>query len=308
MERDTVTAMRILAAALLSVPALASAQPYVSAHRGGAAYAPENTMMAFRNAARLHVDDFETDSWLSADGALVLIHDQDLSRTTNCKGPVTAKTWAELRECDAGWWFTPGQGVTHPDPALPHPARGRGARIPSAKELFAFAASFQGDYRPTVTIEIKDKLAAVREAEALVPLIQNSDIKNRIIVQSFSRVGIDRVKQLDPSIRTLYLVDEPGTLRPALIEAVHGGHDFIAPDAGMAGFDAAYVQVAHDAGRKVVPWTIDTQADVQRMVGYGVDGIISNFPACLLKLEGRLTTARLMPEELGEPDAPLCRR
>src|SRR5438067_65273 len=76
----------------------------VSAHRGGSAYAPEDTMYAYRNAVRIGADQMETDSWLTSDGVLVLIHDQTLDRTTNCTGNVTDITFAQLQKCDAGWW------------------------------------------------------------------------------------------------------------------------------------------------------------------------------------------------------------
>jgi glycerophosphoryl diester phosphodiesterase len=87
-------------------------------------------MTAYRNAARIGVDDFETDSYLSSDGVLVLIHDATLDRTTNCSGSVTAKTLAELRQCDAGYWYSPGQSITKRDESLPHPLRGKGVVIP----------------------------------------------------------------------------------------------------------------------------------------------------------------------------------
>src|SRR3546814_2166933 len=70
---------------------------HVSANRGGAAYAPENTMMAFRNAARLGADDFKTGTWLTADGALVLLHDQELSRTTNRSEEHTSELQSLMR-------------------------------------------------------------------------------------------------------------------------------------------------------------------------------------------------------------------
>ena len=98
--------------------------PLVSAHRGGAAYAPENTMPAFDNAVRLGVDQLETDTQLTADGRLVLLHDDRLDRTTDCTGTVASRTWAEIEPCDAAYWWTPGQGVTVPDPTAPHPLRG----------------------------------------------------------------------------------------------------------------------------------------------------------------------------------------
>ncbi|MBW3659978.1 MAG: glycerophosphodiester phosphodiesterase, partial [Actinobacteria bacterium] len=78
-------------AASLTVGTVVSATPtedgvVVSAHRGGAAYAPENTMVAFRNAVRLGVDQLEADTQLTADGRLVLIHDDTVDRTTDCSG------------------------------------------------------------------------------------------------------------------------------------------------------------------------------------------------------------------------------
>ncbi|WP_043113810.1 glycerophosphodiester phosphodiesterase [Solimonas soli] len=283
------------------------ARPYVSAHRGGAAYAPENTMLAYRNAARLGVDDFETDTWQTADGVFVLLHDQTLTRTTDCSGTVTAMTHAELQACDAGYWFSPGQGTTSPDDAAAHPARGQGLTIPTAAELFAYAASLTGAYRPTVTIEIKDVLNAARDAAALVTLVQASGIKDRIIIQSFSAFALNRVKALDPAIRTLYLssgVPNPGL---ALDRAIADGDDFVAPSYSERGVDAAYVERAHAAGKGVVPWTADRAADLQALRAMGVDGLISNFPGCLLQLQSRLKARRMLPEELGGADSAVCR-
>lgn len=285
----------------------AVAGPYVSAHRGGAAYAPENTMMAFRNAARLHVDDFETDGWQTADGVFVLLHDQTLSRTTDCSGLVTAKTYAALQACDAGYWFSPGQGTTSQDDALAHPARGKGVKVPTAEELFAYAASFNGAYRPTVTIELKNSLAAARDAEALVPLIQASGIQDRIIVQSFSAIGIDRVKALDPTIRTLYLTSQVPGAEYALDYAQRKGHDIVAPSASLSEVDADYVQRAHAAAKEVVPWTVDRLGDLQRLSEMNTDGLISNFPGCLLQLQSRLGVSRMLSGELDGDDSPICK-
>ncbi|MGH8446006.1 MAG: glycerophosphodiester phosphodiesterase [Solimonas sp.] len=282
-------------------------RPYVSAHRGGAGYAPENTMMAYRNAARLGVDDFETDAWQTADGVLVLLHDQTLDRTTNCSGSVKRKTWAELQACDAGWWFSPGQGTTSVDDAASHPARGKGVTVPKAQELFAYAASFSNRYRPTVTIEIKDTLDAGNEAEALVALVQASGIKDRIIVQSFSARGIDRVKAIDPTIRTLYLTSGLPAPDAALDKAVRDGHDFVAPSASATGLDADFVKRAHAAGKGVVPWTPDSASQLQTLTTMGVDGLITNFPGCLLELQSRLPSTQLVSPELGNIDVALCK-
>lgn len=321
MKRPSFIVNVVLAAGLVAAcpstafaePVIAPPQPlvspgiYVAANRGGAAYAPENTMVAFRNAARLGVDNFETGAWLTADGALVLLHDQSLVRTTNCRGRVTDYTWAQLQRCDAGWWFTPGQGATLPDSTLPHPARGLGITVPSAKELFTYVAAFRGRYQPGITIELRDDLVPAREADVLVPLIQASGIRDRIIVQSSSAAGIDRVKQLDPKIRTVYLTgDKPGA-EAALDHAIRQGHEIVSPSRKLAAVDAAYVYRAHAGGHPVVPWTVDRRDDMLRLMQLKIDGVISNFPGCALQMQSRLASARLMPVEFGMPDAPICK-
>ncbi len=289
------------------------AVPFVSAHRGGAAYAPENTLLAFENAARLGVDDFEADMLLTADGIPVLIHDDTMDRTTDCTGRVVAKTYAEIQACDAAYWFSPGQPTTRPDEALPHPLRGKGVKVPTAEELFVFAAGFSGRYAPTVTIEIKISFDSatglttdgLRAAQTLVPLIQASGIRDRIIVQSFNPLAIDTVKLLDPTIRTLYLTPASATLN--LTYAAARGHEFVAPSFTAADLTPAFVSRAQALGKQVVPWTADRESDIQTLIDKGVDGVITNFPACLLAMQGRLKTSQWLPAVIGDSAAPLCR-
>lgn len=288
------------------VPPVGTGGPFVSAHRGGAAYAPENTLMAYRNAARLYVDDFETDTWLSADGVPVLMHDDTLDRTTNCSGKIADHTLAELSACDAGYWYSPGQDTTRVDEGAPHPARGKGVTIPTAQALFDFAASFRGAYRPTVTIEIKNFAEAFRAAEVLVPMIQASGIKDRIIVQSFNPLALDRIKQLDGDIRTLYLTPSALGAGVSLTYAALRGHDFVAPQSTSRDLDAAFVERAQALGKQVVPWTPDSEAELQRLSEMGVDGLITNYPGCVLALQARLPSTRLLAPELGSGDVPLC--
>lgn len=289
-------------------PASFVAVPFVSAHRGGAAYAPENTMMAYRNAARLGVDDFETDMVLTSDGIAVLLHDTTLDRTTDCTGTVSDKTYAEISACDAGYWWSPGQSTTSPDEAREHPLRGYGVRIPTAEELFAFTAGFTGTYAPTVTIEIKIQLndpLGVQAAGVLVPLIQNSGIAERIIVQSFNPFAVQTIKAMDPTIQTLFLSSTGATY--ALTVAVAGGHDYVAPVFDSPDLNAEFVTSAHAAGKRVDPWTPDAQDDIQAMIDLGVDGIITNYPGCLMTLQDRLYTDRLYPADAPAVELSLCK-
>ncbi|GAC1620832.1 MAG: glycerophosphodiester phosphodiesterase [Nevskia sp.] len=278
------------------------ATPFVSAHRGGAAYAPEDTMTAYRNAARLGVDDFEIDTVPTKDGVLVLIHDDSLDRTTNCTGKVNAYTLAQLKDCDAGYWWTPGQGTTTPLASAPHPFRGKGVTVPTAQELFDFAKNLP--YAATVTIEIKNgpneaqfEPRCETTATRLVSLIQASGIKPRIVVQSFDPTCIDNVKLKDRSIRTLYLAVAGARANLAYCQAM--GHDFSSPPFDTPDFNADFVASAHAAGVKTNPYTVDREADLRTVIATGTDGIITNFPACMMRLRGRSFPANVVSPVAG---------
>jgi glycerophosphoryl diester phosphodiesterase len=259
----------------------------VSAHRGGSAYAPENTMVAFRNAVRLGVDQLETDTQLTKDGKLVLIHDDSLDRTTSCHGAVIDHTYAQIRRCDAGFWFHPGHGPTDPVPTERHPLRGAGVRVPLAKTLFDYVRSL-GRGAPQISIEIKDipgeanfDPTAQAAASKLVALIHRSGLRDAL-VQSFWPPALDAVKRLDPSIHTQLLSET--TVTYAIAYAVARHHDVVAPDSGSPDLTPTTVEAAHAAGKLVIVWTPDSRAEQAKMLDDGVDGVISNWPACTLDL------------------------
>jgi glycerophosphoryl diester phosphodiesterase len=264
----------------------------VSAHRGGSAYAPEDTMYAYRNAVRIGADQMETDSWLTADGVLVLIHDSTLNRTTNCTGKVADYTFARLQKCNAGWWWTPGQDTTAPDAKAPHPLRGLGIRVPAARELFDYIRGLGPSDKHTINIEIKDP-RFVKPARALVALIERSGLKNRTIVQSFYPPALDYVKTLDRTISTALLTE--GASSPYLAYSVPDHHQWISPANTDRDLNTRTVAVAHALGKRVIPWTPDSRAALVTTGRKGVDGLITNYPGCLLELEGRSHPAQLLP-------------
>jgi glycerophosphoryl diester phosphodiesterase len=286
-------------------------KPYVSADQGGGGYAPENTMVAFRNAIRLGVDELETDVNITADGQLVIIHDDSLNRTTNCRGIVHRWTLAEVERCDAAYWWTPGVVTLLPgaaarlerDTSAPHPLRGKGVRVPTVREFFSYVVSL-GDRAPQFSIEIKnipydtnfDPLGH-RIADALVPLIHEYGLTRKAVVESFWPASLSRVKRLDPAIRTMFL-----TLGSALANFAYvavtptefSSSDTIAPDLGRF-----YVRHVHALGKKVVPWLVDARSDWDKVKGLGVDGVISSYPACILKAMGRPVSPPYVTPEAG---------
>src|SRR6185436_18987798 len=97
-----------LALAVLAVTSsTAAARPVLDiAHRGASGHAPEHTFAAYDRAVKMDADYIEQDLQMTADGVLVVLHDETLDRTTDCTGPVKSKTLAEIKQCDAGSWFS----------------------------------------------------------------------------------------------------------------------------------------------------------------------------------------------------------
>ncbi len=295
----------VLPWALASGPASAAPSVVVSAHRGGAAYAPENTMLAFANAVRIGVDELETDVQQTKDGTLVLMHDDTLDRTTSCKGTVSTTSDAALASCDAAWWWSPGPSLTIPSVGAPHPLRGKGVRVPRLQELLDYARSL-GSRSPRLSIEIKDipgesnfDPAGTRIAPLLVAAIAKSGVpKDRFVVQSFFPTAIEAVKRLDPALRTQFLTSS-GTGQTAaqnVAYVVARQHDVAAPNYDAPDFRPQLVAAAHAAGRAVIPYTPDTASAMRALVTDGVDGLITNRPGCLLAVLKRPVPRQLLPD------------
>jgi glycerophosphoryl diester phosphodiesterase len=313
------TLITLLAAAVLPLavaPAAAEAPPIDAvAHRGGAAYAPENTMLAVENAVRLGVDAIEVDVVFSADRELVVIHDDLLDRTTDCSGLVGDHTVAELQQCDAAHWFTPGENVTTPDGDGPYPLRGTGITVPTLAELFAYTAGLADP--PVLYVEVKTipgeesfEPIARDYAEEVLRLAEEHGVTDQIVVLSFWPAVLEHVKLIDPAVPTLLLTtSELGfTATMNLSYVIARGHDIAGPDFRAPDFGPELVEAAHAAGKRVGTWTVNTEEDLRAVVGVAPDAIISDYPACLLDILGRDRPEEVLPPELTEAgvDLPAC--
>ena len=163
-------------------PYLALPRPWLVAHRGGAALAPENTLPAFEQAARLGADAFELDVRLTADGEVVVFHDDDTARVTGQPGTIEGRTLAEVRALDAGWSFTPDGGRTFP-------WRGRGISPPTLREVLA-------RFPHRVNAEAKRDGAAL--AEALVAVVRAAGAVDRVCLGSELDAQGERLRALLP--------------------------------------------------------------------------------------------------------------
>ncbi|MEU3944861.1 glycerophosphodiester phosphodiesterase family protein [Streptomyces sp. NPDC029526] len=250
-----------------------SGTPVVVAHRGGSGYAPENTLAAVDRAAALGIEWVENDVQRTKDGTLVVVHDDDLRRTTDAeevfpgRSPWKVKdfTAAEIARLDAGSWFSPSF---------------RGTRVPTL-EQFVRRVERHGQ---KLLLEIKNpELYPGIERDTLKVLanegwLDRQHVGDRLVVQSFSAASVRTVHELKPAVRTGLLGKPPVGDLPGYAAFA----DQINPS--YASLTSGYVAAVqsfrgpHGSPLEVLTWTVNDAAAARRVAGYGVDGIISNVP------------------------------
>ena len=238
--------------------------PWVIAHRGASAVAPENTMAAFRRAVEMGAECIETDLHLSRDGRLVILHDATLKRTTNGDGLVKNFTFSELRRLDAGSWFSPDFA---------------GERIPTVDELLDLA----GQTDLSLYLEIKGG-AGYGVERAVISALRGRKESKAAVVLCFDASVLDRMHQLDRLLMTGLLFESGG--EDMVREAVRVGARQIAPRGDCV--TPELMEDAHRRGLKVVAWTIDDPVQMRALAAAGVDGIMTNHPGRLIAVRDTL--------------------
>ncbi|MBP8132525.1 MAG: glycerophosphodiester phosphodiesterase, partial [Candidatus Hydrogenedentes bacterium] len=159
------------------------------AHRGGSALWPENTLLAFTEVSKRFPGTLlESDARLTADGQVVLMHDETVDRTTNGHGEVSAMTLAELKALDAAWHFSPDGGQTFP-------CRGQGITVPT------FAEALEALPESLFLIEIKGGAAL---PAAMVELLRRMGAQDRVILASFHEGLMGYIRKTAPEIATCF--------------------------------------------------------------------------------------------------------
>lgn len=238
----------------------------VFAHRGARERAPENTLPAFRMAAELGADGIELDVQLSADGALVVFHDDTLERTTGAPGRVADRTLVDLRQLDAGAWFAP---------------QFAGTRIPTLDEVFESL-----DPHMLVNVEIKASslFAPYGElVESVIDCIARHNMARRVLISSFNPAALGAVRRRAPHLPIGYLYAPRLPLPLAkgwLARPLIGPHEARHPHFSMV--DERYMRWARRAGYRVNVWTVNEPDDVRRMATLGVDMIMSDRPDAVI--------------------------
>jgi glycerophosphoryl diester phosphodiesterase len=226
---------------------------WVVGHRGAMGYCPENTLASFERGLELGADWIELDVHLSRDGALIVIHDETLERTTNGHGLVHEHTLAELRRLDAG----------------------DGQRLMTLDEVLDWASRRNA----VVDIEIKNAPVYYDGIEAsVVAAVRRARMVDQVIVISFDHAAVQRAKALEPRVATgVLFACRPTDGGIGLARAA--GADAVLPH--WAYVTREDVAAAHAAGLTVAPWASSDPSVLRHLIACGVDAIGTNHPDVL---------------------------
>ncbi|MFC7307949.1 glycerophosphodiester phosphodiesterase [Streptomyces monticola] len=219
-------------------------------HRGVMGVEPENTLRSFIAAERAGLDVIELDLHLSKDGALVVMHDALVDRTTDGKGPIAEKTLSELRELDAG----------------------RGERIPVFEEVLDAV-------KAPLHAEIKD----VAAARALAEVMHRRDLVARVDVISFHDDALAEIARLVPGVRTALVASRYG---PDVVErATAVGATGLVLNIRRLTLET--VELARKADLRIIGWVVNTQDHLRLVRALQLDGATTDYPE--IKRTGRFT-------------------
>ena len=242
--------------------------PTVMAHRGLSADAPENTLYAFSDAISVGADFIELDVQQTRDGVLVVMHDSNLKRTTGVNKDIWDVDYADIQNLDAGSWF---------DPAYAN------ARIPTLEETLQFV-----DKRAKLNIEIKPtKHGSDTLEQDVAELITQYQYTDACYVTSFSYGSLKKVKEVNPEIRTGYLM------------SVAYGQFYSLKYADAFSLNKVFVtsqvvNAAHQQGKQIFAWTMNSMSEVRSLCNLHVDSIITDDPVMVQNVISRDSTGETL--------------
>ncbi|WP_455523118.1 glycerophosphodiester phosphodiesterase family protein [Ruminococcus sp.] len=242
--------------------------PTVMAHRGLSADAPENTLYAFSDAISVGADFIELDVQQTRDGVLVVMHDSNLKRTTGVNKDIWDVDYADIQNLDAGSWF---------DPAYAN------ARIPTLEETLQFV-----DKRVKLNIEIKPTKHGTDTLEQdVAELITQYQYTDACYVTSFSYGSLKKVKEVNPEIRTGYLM------------SVAYGQFYSLKYADAFSLNKVFVtsqvvNAAHQQGKQIFAWTVNSMSEVRSLCNLHVDSIITDDPVMVQNVISRDSTGETL--------------
>lgn len=245
------------------------------AHQGGEQLWPSNTLFAFQNAVDLGVDVLEMDVHETADGVLVLIHDDTVDRTTDGSGAIREMSLADIQALDAGYYWTEDDGQTYP-------FRDQGIQVPALRQVFETFPDMP------MNIEIKPDDTAV--AQSFCQLIREYNMSQKVLVGSFHDEALQAFRAACPEVATSMTQSEIqpfwilnslglGALYQSPAESFQVPETAVLPVLGeVTVLTQRFVDNAHAHNIQVHVWTINEAAAMGRFIEMGLDGIITDRP------------------------------
>lgn len=226
------------------------------AHRGFSHIYPENTMLAFEKAVEAGCEGIELDVHFSRDGEIVIIHDENLDRTTNGKGNVWDYTAQQLRALDASAGFVGRYGINP---------------IPTLREYFEFIK----DKDVFTNIEIKNGIHLYPGLEQrLVEMIREFDLDDKTLFSSFNHFSMAECKKIAPHIPVALLTSSWMVGAGAYARSINA--EFVNPR--YQSVTTETMQEMRQHGVQVQAWTINSEAVMRDMIKQGVYGVITDCP------------------------------
>jgi glycerophosphoryl diester phosphodiesterase len=245
----------------------------VVAHRGASSSTPENTIPAFEEAARAGADVIELDVRLTRDGAPVVLHDPDVSATTDGRGPVHEMTLAEVKRLNAAPGGSPIEVPTLEEALAAIDRTGLGVDVE--------VKNIPGE--PAFDSPEESVLGAALDA------LDRTSFGGPILISSFNWITIEACRRRAPELATGFLTVAAIDPRAALDYARQDGHDFVLPHAvALLEAGEGFVEEAHAEGIRVGTWTVDDQDTLSRLYAWDVDAVASNDPALAATVRDRL--------------------
>lgn len=229
----------------------------VMAHRGASAAAPENTLIAYKKAIEMGADYAELDVRQTKDSAVVLMHDKTVHRTTGEKGFVWDLTLKELKKLDAGSWF--GEEF-------------RGEPIPTLKEVIRLV---KGRMKLNIEVKISEQEPGI--AQRVVDIVRSEDFSKECIITSFDMETVKRFKKIAPDLKIGIILDKEYST-----DVFKGNWDALSTNHELV--DSEFIHHAKENGKKVYVWTVNEKEEMLRLIGLGIDGIITDKPDLLISV------------------------
>ncbi|MBL6946943.1 MAG: glycerophosphodiester phosphodiesterase [Rhodospirillales bacterium] len=240
------------------MPTISAGVPRIIAHRGASGHAPENTLAAFRKAAELGASWVEFDAKLTRDNHAILMHDDDLERTTNGAGKVAQTDWADISHLDAGTWFADEFA---------------GETVPTLSDTI----STLSELGLGANVEIKPCPGRERETGHIVAAQLVEEWPDNIpvpLISSFSRESLVAAWEVAPRIPRAFLsnrikLDWDEQLSALECNALHTNQKYL---------NAVELRQIHNAGYAVRVYTVNDPMRAKELFGWGVDGVITDYP------------------------------